>query len=472
MRIQFNQAALNSYRQQGMQGKFVSRSMEKLSSGMQINRAADDAAGMTISEKMRGQIRGLQQANRNIQDGISLVQTAESGMGETQSILQRVRELAVKAATDTNTDKDRLLIQEEIEQLLKEVDSVAENTEFNTMPLLGGRHDLEGNETSKTSLADAVESITDSGGITDTFTYKYKTVDGQGETKDYASAIVDFSNITSEDEMKKLIGEGFHYTCATCSKAYSIKFVEGNPDQSRLNASNPVMEVDITGLQNGEDLVEKILEVAYGEKDFEYEPIVDYSSTWPDLAPIPSNATGFVRHYSQLAADGGRIYIFDYRDMYADADWPKNGRGIFEPYVFAEVGEGLFQPVVIQNGSNTDNNITLRIPNVTREQLGIAMVSVRSQEEADAAIGQIDVASNEISQSRAILGAYQNRLEHMMQNNANYEENLAAAESRLRDTDMPAEISRLQAKQVLLQAAQAMGAQANQQMQGILQLLQ
>lgn len=472
MRIQFNQAALNSYRQQGIQGRVVSKSMEKLSSGMQINQAADDAAGLTISEKMRGQIRGLQQANRNIKDGISLIQTAESGMGETQSILQRVRELAVKAATDTNTDKDRLIIQEEIEQLLKEVDHVAENTEFNTMPLLGGRHNIDGNEMSKTSLADAVKSITDSGGITGTFTYKYETEDGQEKTKDYASAIVDFSNISSEDEMKKLIGEGFHYTCATCSKAYSIKFVEGNPDQSRLNAANPVMEVDITGLQNGEALVQKILAVAYGEEDFEYEPIVDYSSRWPDLASIPTNATGFVRHFSQLAADGGKIYLYDYRDEYAGDNWPRDGRGVFEPYVFAEIGEKLFQSVVIQNGSNTDNHITLRIPNVTREQLGIAMVSVRSQEEADAAIGQIDVALNEISRSRAILGAYQNRLEHMMQNNTNYEENLAAAESQLRDADMPAEISKLQAKQVLLQAAQAMSVQANQQMQGILELIQ
>jgi len=117
-----------------------SKSMERLSSGMRINRAGDDAAGLAISEKMRGQIRGLKQASRNAQDGISLIQTAEGALNEIHAILQRMRELAVQSATDTNTDDDRLEIQEEINQLASEIDRIADTTQFNTMELLDGTY--------------------------------------------------------------------------------------------------------------------------------------------------------------------------------------------------------------------------------------------------------------------------------------------------------------------------------------------
>ncbi len=112
--------------------------MEKLSSGLRINRAGDDAAGLAISEKMRGQIRGLTQASRNAQDGISLIQTAEGALNETHAILQRMRELAVQAATDTNTGVDRSEIQKEMNELIDEIDRIAEQTQFNELNLLDG----------------------------------------------------------------------------------------------------------------------------------------------------------------------------------------------------------------------------------------------------------------------------------------------------------------------------------------------
>ena len=138
MRINHNISALNTYRQLTVNVTASSKSLEKLSSGYRINRAGDDAAGLAISEKMRGQIRGLEMASKNAQDGISLIQTAEGALNETHAILQRMRELAVQSATDTNTDDDRAELQKEVEQLLEEIDRIANNTEFNTKKLLDG----------------------------------------------------------------------------------------------------------------------------------------------------------------------------------------------------------------------------------------------------------------------------------------------------------------------------------------------
>jgi len=138
MRINHNIAALNTYRALTNGTNAASKSMEKLSSGLRINKAGDDAAGLSISEKMRGQIRGLEQASRNSQDAISLIQTAEGALNETHSILQRMRELAVQAANDTNTTEDRQAIQDEANQLAKDLNRIANNTEFNTQKLLDG----------------------------------------------------------------------------------------------------------------------------------------------------------------------------------------------------------------------------------------------------------------------------------------------------------------------------------------------
>lgn len=141
MIINNNIPALNTHRQMGINQNAMQKSMEKLSSGLRINRAGDDAAGLAISEKMRGQIRGLDQASRNAQDGISLIQTAEGALDETHNILQRIRELSVQSSTDTNTDADRVELQKEVTALLAEVDRIADNTEFNTQKLLNGEYE-------------------------------------------------------------------------------------------------------------------------------------------------------------------------------------------------------------------------------------------------------------------------------------------------------------------------------------------
>lgn len=146
MIINHNMNALNAHRNMGVNNTNAGKSMEKLSSGLRINRAGDDAAGLAISEKMRGQIRGLEQSSRNAADGISMIQTAEGALNETTNILQRMRELAVQASNDTNTSSDREEIQKEIDALTEEVDRIANNTEFNTQKLLNGNKSGVGGE--------------------------------------------------------------------------------------------------------------------------------------------------------------------------------------------------------------------------------------------------------------------------------------------------------------------------------------
>ncbi|HHW23100.1 MAG TPA: flagellin Hag [Clostridiaceae bacterium] len=279
MRINHNIASLNTYRQLTINNNAGSKSLEKLSSGYRINRAGDDAAGLAISEKMRGQIRGLNQAERNAQDAISLIQTAEGALNETHSILQRMRELAVQSASDTNTDDDRGELQKEIEQLAAEIDRISDNTEFNTKKLLNGK-----------------------------------------------------------------------FSTAACA----LKF---------------------------------------------------------------------------------------------------------------------------QVGANKDQAVTLTIGNMNAETLavstsGTSPINLSTQASANVAIETIDKAIIKVSSERAKLGAIQNRLEHTINNLGTTAENLTASESRIRDVDMAKEMMEFTKNSILQQAATAMLAQANQQPQGVLQLLQ
>ncbi|TLS36612.1 flagellin Hag [Pseudalkalibacillus caeni] len=177
MRINHNLAALNTFNRMSANQSFASKSMERLSSGQRINRASDDAAGLAISEKMRSQIRGLNQAERNAQDSISLLQTAEGGLNEVHSVLQRMRELAVQSANDGNTDTDRAKLQEEVNELAKEITRISNDTEFNNKKLLNGSQDSTNttNFTAATGLtfhigANSGQNITTDIGSFDAFT--------------------------------------------------------------------------------------------------------------------------------------------------------------------------------------------------------------------------------------------------------------------------------------------------------------
>lgn len=463
MRIQSNQGLFTQNRYNHTNTE-LNKTLNKLSSGYQINKAADDAAGLSISEKMRAQIRGLNQAGENIQDGLSLINTADGGLANIlDPNLQRLRELTIQASNDTLTDDDRQKVQQEVDQIIRSIIDIASNTEFNGMSLLAGTSDKDGTTISSDSLDQLVQKITTTGGVTD----KY-TKDG----KDYASAIIDFSNINSATDVAKLEGKGVNYTCCTCNQAYSIKFVNGNPDTSRLNAPNPVMEVDVSTITNGTDLVNKIIETAYGEPGFVYDP-----RTLPNppskSVNIPNSATGFVEHYSQLASDGGKLYVYDNRPENYGKNWPINNSGAFELNVYGETVEekDLFLHLNIQAGSNSGQSVKISIPNVTVKHLKIDTLPVNSQENANSAISKVDYAIMKASNARSTIGAYQNKFEHAYNNVKNTEENLIKAESQLRDADMAKEISKLNKDQVLLQSSQSMMAQINQMSQRILEIL-
>lgn len=456
MIINHNLSALNTYRNAQQNSQAVNKSTGKLSSGMRINQAADDSAGLAISEKMRGQIRGLQKAQSNISDGISLVQVAEGGMAEIQDILQRIRELAVNSANDTNTEEDRIFIQTEVSQLLEEIEGIANKTEFNGMQLLAGNLAKDGQPGVSNFLAQHVQSVTNTHGITETYSFN---------GKNYPAASIDFSNLTTPDEVAKLDGTGVHYTCPTCSIAYSIKFVDGNPDTSRLNSLHPVMEVDISSASNGQDLVELIKMTAYGEGNFTFDP---------EASNLTSNATSFAKHYSKLASDGSKLIIFDDRSYIHGQKFPtSDGRGVFQPSVYGEIKREpeQFFKLKIQAGSNEGQHLQLDIPNVTSSVLGVDRLLVNTRGNANTAISQIDYAINRVSDARATVGVYQNRLEYAFTNAAKYEENLTSSESRIRDADIAKEITNLTGHQILLQSSQAMLVQANQITQAILQLL-
>jgi len=242
--------AMNTHRQLGINANGVSKSIEKLSSGYRINRAGDDAAGLAISEKMRGQIRGLNQASRNAQDAISLVQTAEGALNETHAILQRMRELAVQAANDTNTDSDRGELQKEIDQLTKEIDRIANTTEFNTLKLLdGSKKGLVEAEESKATLQNnshvSFKLDTVATNIPDSFTVVI-TAKQEGTTFDAGNFDVSVVGTSTVPTLNS-VGDGIVYdganikltggNLASMSAGESItisvrKAVEGNTDVS------------------------------------------------------------------------------------------------------------------------------------------------------------------------------------------------------------------------------------------------
>ncbi|ERM91769.1 flagellin [Caldanaerobacter subterraneus subsp. yonseiensis KB-1] len=379
MIINHNLSALNAWRALSINATNTQKSLEKLSSGYRINRAADDAAGLAISEKMRAQIRGLNQALRNAQDGISLIQTAEGALNETHAILQRIRELAVQAANDTNTNKDRFELQKEVNQLVEEITRIGNNTEFNTMKLLDGSFTgvfhIGANEGQNLTLkvndmrAEALNVVATSA----VMTYE---ITGTNATK------VSASNL---DNLK--------------GGAYTVEVAANGTVTLKDEAGTTVATATLT--DNGTSVTLSITNANY---------LVD-GTTQVDLT-IDISDTDTT---TAVATEAGTISIY-----------------------VLEKGKGI---------------------------------SIMDQDDASRAITEIQRALDRVSSERSKLGAYQNRLEHTINNLSVAAENLTAAESRIRDVDMAQAMMEFTKNNILNQAATAMLAQANQLPQTILQLL-
>jgi flagellin len=440
MIINHNLMAMNTHRQLGMNQTAASKSMEKLSSGFRINRAGDDAAGLAISEKMRGQIRGLKQASRNAQDGISLIQTAEGALNETHAILQRMRELATQSATDTNTEVDRLEIQKEIDQLASEITRIADTTEFNTQNLLGGKFtakfhiganegqnvDLDINSMSAAALevAGDVTYVADSAIISATYT----DVNNDGVGTDDTPAQATIVNGT--------------YTVGGSAGAYTLV------DSSDNVVANSSDGITFTGTKGNDGTADKIV---FGSAlELGAEVVINTGQT--------TATVNFDEPTEVSVANKG----LDTGVYTVTADGIENAKGeVVATYDSTENGY-----------VNADGEVVLEGDQIAAgTELTVGGINVSSQDKADAAITTINDALETVSAERSKLGAMQNRLEHTIANLGTSAENLQAAEARIRDLDMAEEIMAFTKNNILQQAATAMLAQANMAPQSVLQLL-
>ncbi len=426
MRINHNIQALNTYRQLSMNQKRFSKHLERLSSGLRINRASDDAAGLAISEKMRSQIRGLKVADRNSLDGVSMIQTAEGALGEVHNILNRMRELAVQASNGSMSREDRLTIQDEINQLTFEIDRISDDTNFNGKALLAG------NLTANAFMTDSSEHITEvsPGNFSGTIP--------AGEEV-YLSFLE--SPVNGSDS---LVIDGLTIFFNTPAVPYDTV-----TDQATIDASGKTVD----------DLMAEI-NIVMG--------LADADGALPNVAD----------HYiidNSIYIEGG---ITGATITYNDPDYePRPDQPMKVPMQLG-ANEGESMEVIISNmdaaslGLARQANYSDSPPILPgANALGGLDVST-SRTHASNAIGIIDTAIERVTLQRSNLGAYQNRLEHTIKNLGTVTENLTAAESRIRDADMALEMIGFTKTNIINQSATAMLAQANQMPQGVLQLLQ
>jgi flagellin len=615
MRINHNISALNTYNKLTTNNNATSKALEKLSSGLAINRAGDNAAGLAISEKMRGQIRGLDQASTNANDGISLIQTAEGALNETHSILQRMRELAVQSSNDTNTDADRSEIQKEIDQLTKEIDRISTDTEFNTQKLLNGEkattteqsnwknasgasvsnfvdkatvtgNIATGTYTATVSVSDAkstkeaydqAKTLTDANGAVESFTGGVGGV-YSGTILSNASAAAGADTLAAAEAQASGLAQTYELTAGTYTlvntvkdsggDVYELRDAEGNvlgtgtttdsgtsvtfdqgPAVTITAAATAgesatftvAMEFDIDGsgattdgtADTASTLTVNIADTAKNGDTFSIK--VDaatapgYNLSKADLDEgtydlVISDYSAGASAKATLVDSEGKTVLDENGDAVSitldlsgggaatqtlgGIDITKTSvtgnststftitqaqqttttladsvgtaaEGIDFDYKDSVTNGATFTVTVdadnamkFQIGANEGQNTELAINDMGAKALGVDAIDLTSQTSADEAITTIDDAISKVSSERAKLGAVQNRLEHTINNLSTSSENLSAAESRIRDVDMAKEMMEFTKNNILSQAAQSMLAQANQQPQGVLQLLQ
>ena len=498
MRIQHNIMALNSNRQLGINNSAVARSLEKLSSGYRINRAGDDAAGLAISEKMRAQIKGLEAATDNSQDAISLVQTAEGGLQEVHSMLNRMTELATKSANGTYTDDvDRKALQDEISALKDEINRIADGTDFNGIKLLDGSMSAgvtgamtlgdntaitkdatwvkfeapKGYELKINTGADGSASKAEWSGKTLTITLGATNVANAKFTQKDFDDLLKAANATAaapNDASQIKITLTGDLTAKAASQT-GISITAGDAKQASITSGGITVTADKAGANvNGHSLVFTAgaavvtTDDAFNGTDatLDLEAGKNYSAA--DINKILKDIGAGMSVSFEGTLTGTQL-----SDKAAAATGAKftlaNGAGV-------DAGGGL----TLQIGDTNDgyNQLVLSIGDMHVNALDLNSVDISTRDGASAAMAKIKTAINTVSTSRGKLGAIQNRLEHTINNLGVTTENITSAESRIRDVDMAKEMMNYTKNSVLVQSAQAMLAQANQQPQSVLQLLQ
>jgi flagellin len=458
--------AMNANRMLNVTTSSQAKSTEKLSSGYRINRAADDAAGLSISEKMRKQIRGLDQASTNAEDGVSAVQTAEGALTEVHSMLQRMNELAVQAANGTNSVSDRDAIQAEIEQLTTEIDRVAQTTKFNETYLLKGSN---GSTTEYIEGHDAgLDYLTFVDGE-DVATLKMDLTAGKSVT--VAGQVY---NVIREDGLDKLqtvqnavakgaatvIINGTTYV-GTVSTTTNEFIYDAGTGSTYLAAELAAKIQDGTSVTIGSDtwIARDYADTTKNKKASEIAAQIETALVQANNIGVTETAYNSSIKSTSHTGDGNdqkTIYKFEVNKGQKEVD----NALTFNLHVGAD--------------ADMSNKITVNIDTMNAAGLGIKDLNV-SDDSGVAATYAIDVIANAISTvsaQRSALGAVQNRLEHTISNLDNVVENTTSAESRIRDTDMAEEMVEYSKNNILAQAGQSMLAQANQSTQGVLSLLQ
>ncbi|MDD3173748.1 MAG: flagellin [Herbinix sp.] len=516
MRINHNISALKANNQLSRTGKALDASLEKLSSGYRINSAADDSAGLAISEKMRTQIAGLDQASRNASDGISVIQTAEGALVEVESMLQRMRELAVQSANGTYTTDDRVAIQTEIDQLNEEITRISDTTEFNTMTLLDGNIDRKSyssdNKVNLVSLSDTVAvgdykiDITQDArqavivGAATSFT---GTTTERVITNDEAGSI----NINGESITIKAgdtVDEVFEKVRDACDNVSINVFAVDSAGLTPSTTDN----LDMAGytskqLEEGDSLVFVSQNYGSGQNidiycdsaslcDLLGLTIDGASATGIDAtASLTLNSTDPVSLFNNTATvsvNGNKVTVSDsnnfsmvfevapgtvqteFEDTTIGNTTPADPTGGTTANITVSVLDA--GPMDLQIGANEGQTMAVRIPQVTPATLGIDKINIGTADGAQEAITLLDKAVDTVSAIRSKLGAYQNRLEHSISNLDVTSENMTESLSRIEDVDMAEEMANYTQKNVLSQAGTSMLAQANQRPQAILSLLQ
>ena len=481
MVVQHNLTAMNSNRMLGITTKSQAKSTEKLSSGYKINRAADDAAGLSISEKMRKQIRGLTQASSNAQDGISTVQTAEGALNEVQDMLQRMNELAVKAANGTNSEDDRSYIQNEIDQLTTEIDRVSETTKFNETYLLKGDKNLDKEYTySYKNFKTAQESAATFGADGATgLTVEYK------ETAATSQKTQDEQN----ELLKALRDQGVKITATTTADAgdgiaYKVELTGSAADKFNIKETGTAGEFAITDKEGNAlaTLTAKGTKLTAGTAGSATANVVATSVT--AAKATTAKAKYYDKDGNTIAANAlNKYFIADKGGVSKKADAPKiyDALGNIDKSVDAgdigalqDLTASLSLTLHVGADATSNNQITLSIDAMSAKGLGVNGLKVDGTDDTNAlsAIDTIKEAIQKVSTQRSALGAVQNRLEHTINNLDNVVENTTSAESQIRDTDMATEMVKYSNNNILAQAGQAMLAQSNQSNQGVLSLLQ
>ncbi len=530
MRINNNIPALNAHRNLGMVGTNNQKSMEKLSSGFRINRASDDAAGLAISETMRSQIRGLNQASRNAQDAISLTQTAEGALATSHSIVHRMRELAVQAANDTYTANDRIELQKEVDQLKSELDRIANTSSFNNKNLLDGSASaLVSSDKAKTEII-MRGAITEKG-VSAEGTYTVNlTMKNAGTSAVLLSNSFQLKDGSLADASAKLKDLKQFYDASgkfLLDNPQEVTLIDGTGKEAKFNlyADDTLTDVmaklntamrtdlgqgDVEGVGSG-SFVQMGAAVS-GNTGFMATPSAFVLSSAiagaeGNITVVANQAIGNALGFHTAREASETQYTYDIKDLAGTSLASgtiqgnqllgiihKNVDVIFDSTAAVEVtaagaasGGGFVigaaagsyttyvnlidNSMVFQIGSNELQNMDAAIGRMDTVGLGLKNIQVTDVQSASKAITKLDEAITRISAQRSTLGAVSNRLEKTIDNLGIAAENIAASESRIRDVDMAAEMMEFTKLNILQQASTAMLAQANQKPQLVLQLL-